>query len=129
MQIVTPLGTQHAIPIWRPIGEREKPVMVQELPKPVPVRKPKQIKYKWSYQRIAAFIRQSGKGCTTKEIIQALGMINALDEILRRHPEVFYAEPKRVSVPVLDKHGRIRNKSLYRWHVHESYSYNEKGKN
>ncbi len=32
MQITTPLGTQHAIPIWRPIGERNKPVMVEVAP-------------------------------------------------------------------------------------------------
>jgi hypothetical protein len=33
MHVISPLGTQYAIPIWRPVGERSAPVMVTVAPR------------------------------------------------------------------------------------------------
>lgn len=67
MQIVTPLGTQHAIPIWRPVGERSKPVMVEVV---IP---PRAVNHQWLKDRIAKHMAPCDAGLTYWQIADALG--------------------------------------------------------
>ena len=134
MQIVTPLGTQHAIPIWRPVGERSKPVMVEELPKalnppksPAPP-KPKPIKAKYLYQRVVMFIIQSGKGCTVQEIGEALNIDSRrIGRIFYERTNIFYSEAQRSVERRIDEKGQRSYALFKRWRVRESFKL--KGKN
>lgn len=134
MTITTPLGSTYAIPIWRPIGERNKPVMVQELskpmnpPKPPAPPKPKPIKAKYLYQRVAMFIIQSGKGCTVQEIGTALNIDSRrIGRIFYERTNIFYSEAQRSVECRIDEKGQRSYALFKRWRVRESFKV--KGKN
>jgi len=119
----SPEGKTHRIRVWMPIGERNPPVMVLVAPEREN-RKRKRRPSKNSgyvYRRIVEFIRQTGRGCNTIEIRAAIGRSMPIDELLRSHPSVFYPEEKRKRIAVLEKDGQVRKKSMFLWHVFESF--------
>lgn len=70
LTVTTPIGSTYAIPIWRPIGERGKPVMVEVV---VP---PRAVNYQWLKDRIAKHMAScdpSDVGLTHWQIADALG--------------------------------------------------------
>lgn len=129
MTVTTPIGSTYTIPIWRPIGERSKPVMVEVAPERMvwskKRRQPKRRVY--IYQRVADFIKRMGRGCTTREINEALGRTKPLDELLREHTNIFYTDEKRVLIPIVECNGKVREKAFLIWYVYDSY--NEKESN
>ena len=119
----SPEGRTHHIRVWMPIGKRTPAVMVKVAPEREN-RKRKRRPSKSSgylYQRIAEFIRRTGRGCNTIEIRAAVGRSMPIDELLRSHPRIFYPEDKRKKVAVLEKDGKVREKSMFLWHVFESF--------
>lgn len=134
LTITTPIGSTYAIPIWRPMGERSKPVMVDELqkslnpPKPPAPPKPKPIKAKYLYQRVAIFILQSGKGCTVQEIGEALNIDSRrIGRIFYERTSIFYSEAQRSVECRIDEKGQRSYALFKRWRVRESFKM--KGKN
>jgi len=107
-----------------PIGERTPPVMVLVAPERENRKRKRRLSKRsgYLYQRVAEFIRQTGRGCNTREIRAAIGRSMPIDELLRSHPRIFYPEDKRKKVAVLEKDGKVREKSMFLWHVFDSFN-------
>lgn len=68
LTITTPIGSTYAIPIWRPVGERSAPVMVEVV---IP---PRAVNYQWLKDRIAKHMASCDTGLTHWQIADALGV-------------------------------------------------------
>ena len=114
MTVTTPLGTQHAIPIWRPIGERSKPVMVEVV---VP---PRAVNYQWLRDRIAKHMAAhdpGDAGLTHWQIADAMQE----DRLSIRHNllgnvKMFRRSDKTATATFIAGRGQVRSMQLPLWH-------------
>ena len=131
LTITTPLGTQHAIPIWRPIGERSKPVFLEPPPRPPMVKVsappkarkiPANLPEDWLYQRAAAYMLRNGNtGFTSRQVADALNIKREIGQLFYQYRDIFYGSDTRIMELRFKKSGAPINVSCRRWYVSESY--------
>ena len=115
LTVTTPLGTQHAIPIWRPIGERSKPVMVEELPKAAVV--PRKGLRALMVEYIEANDPDS-HGMTCWQIADALGENRqTVGRYLQDNKNTFWRSSRKVTASYQVNNGENRLLRLPVWHL------------
>ncbi len=120
MTFTTPLGTTHYIPVWHPIGERNAPVMVEELPKSAPrALNPVRLT-----DRIHNYFKSQDhgdRGLTHWQIADALGENRqTVGRSLMKNSFLFWRSSNVVLVDFLSGSGNSKRKmSLNLWKLKE----------
>jgi len=121
MTITTPIGSTYAIPIWRPVGERSKPVFSDAVPQ-LYERFVMDSKQRGPVMGVLALVtehmRHCPNGCTTWDLSKALRQLRGtVNGVLVRNTDLFYSDDEPIKVDFIAPDGRRCSTMLKKWHL------------